>query len=485
MIRLKERKQKEREEKKINPLKKNNNSIMRITYLFIGLFVLLLANFTYFMAVESQDAINNSYNRRQDLLAETIKRGQILSRDGQILAESLEDDHGNVARYYSYKDVFCHVVGRVENGKTGLESTEGFTLLTSSISPVRKAINELKGVKSEGDNLVTTLSTDLQKTAYSALGKHDGAVVVMNATSGEILAMVSKPAYDPNKIITEWDALTKKDDNESALLNRATQGLYTPGSTFKIVTALAYMRQHSDYEAFRYHCDGINTMNDTSIRCSNNKKHGDVTFEQAFAKSCNGAFVEMAKNLSLEELAKTADSLLFNTPFQFPFSVKPSSFVLNQADANMIPQTVIGQGLTQVTPMHMALIGSAIANDGVLMKPYLVDRVESSTGRVIKKNLPEVYAELMSSSEAKALKQLMEAVVTEGTATALQSKHYQAAGKTGTAQIGEGKKEDSWFVGYAGKDKPEIAVSVVVEEVGSGSKYAVPIAKKIFEEYYD
>ncbi|BBF42862.1 cell division protein FtsI [peptidoglycan synthetase] [Lachnospiraceae bacterium KM106-2] len=465
-----------------------NRDIRVVTYIFVLMFALLIGNFIYFIAVDSKGVINSSYNKRQDILAETVSRGMILGSDGEILAKSTYDKNGNYTRSYPYKNIFSHVVGRYLRTKTGLEASQGFTMLTSSINPIIKGINEIKGVKSPGDNIVTTLDVNLQKLAYNALGSKKGAVVVMEPKTGKILAMVSKPDYDPNRVNENWDKLISADDDSSALLNRATQGLYPPGSTYKILTALQYIRSNPDtYSSYRYTCNGTHTFGNTVINCHNKKHHGTVDIKKAFAESCNGAFVDMGSKLDLNDFKKLNNSMLFNQAFKLDIAVNKSSYSVNSStDQGVIYQTMMGQGQTLITPMHNAMIVSAIANDGVVKKPYLVDRVENNDGKVISKTESDDYATLMSKDEAYLMRELMDSVVSEGTATSLRSSAYAAGGKTGSAEFNSKGQSHGWFVGYAGKQKgkPEIVVSIVVEDSGTGSDYAVPIARKIFNSYF-
>lgn len=463
-----------------------NREILVVTYIFIGLFVLLLCNFTHFLLADSKTVINNTYNKRQDLLAERVIRGQILGNNGEVLAQTIEDDNGNSKRVYPYKDLFVHVVGRFDKGKTGIELSENFNLLTSNANPIEKIFNELSEKKNVGDNIVTTLDVELQKVAYNALGSHKGSVVVLEPSTGKILAMVSKPDYDPNKITSLWNDLIDDSDNNSALINRATQGLYPPGSTFKIVTTLQYMRENSKYKKFEYTCDGSFTIDDMTINCYNNKVHGTVDLKTAFAKSCNATFASIGTKLSKNSWLSTCESLLFNSELPIPFSYKKSSFTLDSTSKDTLTaQTAIGQGNTLITPMHNLMIVSAIANGGTLMKPYVVDHIENYVGDVVSKNMPSSYGNLMTAKESKALTDMMVDVVKNGTGYRLSSSKYQAAGKTGSAEFNSGKSSHAWFVGFAPSDNPQIAVSVIVEGAGTGSDYAVPIAKKIMDTYFN
>ncbi len=465
---------------------KVDKGILKVTYVFSLLILLLVGYYTSFLLFEGQEVIDNSYNKRQDLLSQTILRGKILSADNVILAESLEDENGNVTRYYPYKNLFSHVVGRVEKGKTGLESLQSFPLLTTSINPLTKAMNDISGVRSPGDNVVTTLDLELQKAAYDALGNRDGAIVVLEPSTGKILAMVSKPDYDPNKISDVWEKLSGEEEQSSALLNRATQGLYSPGSTFKILTALEYMRENDNHQEFEYECRGSELIEGVKISCYNNKKHGKINLSTAIAKSCNSAFAYLGNHINKAAFRNLANEFLFNTTMELTVPVNNSSFTLSEtSNTAETMQTAIGQGNTLVTPMHNAMIMSAIANQGAIMKPYIVDRIIGYDNHTVEKTYPEIYKVVMKQEEAKILSTMLREVVTDGTATSLKKQsNYIAYGKTGTAEHDSTKKPHAWFIGYAMDKEPEIVVSIVVEEAGTGTDVAVPIAKKIFAEYF-
>lgn len=435
---------------------------------------------------KSEDFINSPYNTRQNTFADRVIRGSILSSDGQTLAYTYVDDEGNESRIYPYENVFAHVVGYTDQGKSGIESLANFELLTSHASYFEQLENELLEEKNVGDNVVTTLDARLQMTAYEALGSYDGAVVVMNARTGAILAMVSKPNFNPNTLSQNWESLVN-DSTNSSLLNRATQGAYPPGSTFKIVTALAYLREHGDLDGFSFNCEGSITVNDHTIHCYNDSVHGQEDLTRAFAKSCNSAFAQIGLDLGADALNEAASDLLFNKKLPLDLTYRKSSFSISDEDGSaLMMQTAIGQGNTLVSPMHMALIVSAIANDGELMTPYLIEQVENYTGTKVSSTRPSVYKQLMSSSEAETLQGLMESVVTDGTGSKLNGEAYTAAGKTGSAEYdtANGRQTHSWFVGYSDMEDAEIVVSVIAEGAGTGSEVAVPIAKKIFDAYY-
>lgn len=465
--------------------KSENHGIMLITYFFVAVFLGLIGNMVFFVQFRSDEVINSSYNYRESVLAERVVRGSIVAKDGEVLAETKTSSKGKETRVYPYKNMFAHVVGRFSKGKTGIEASSNLKMLTSHDNALKNAFLELSGEKVQGDTIVTTLDYSLQKAAYDALGSRQGAVVVMEPDTGKILAMVSKPDYDPNTITDNWERLNGADADHSALLNRVTQGLYPPGSTFKVLTVLAYIRQNSKYKDFSFDCDGSVSYAGVKINCYNQKKHGDLNLKQAFAKSCNGAFASMGMELDMDQFHAMCEEFLFNQSLPTALMTQKSSFELDgSSEEKEIPQTVIGQGKTLMTPLHNAMIACTIANGGVMMKPYVIDRIESSTGNVVDQTEPEVYASPMTSKEAKTLTSYMKAVVTDGTAYGLQSSAYSAAGKTGSAEYNESKDSHAWFIGFAPAEDPEIAICVIVEGAGAGSDHAVPIARKVFDTYF-
>lgn len=438
---------------------------------------------TYFQVARSRDIIRSPYNARQDSYADRVVRGKILDKEGNVLAQTNVSEDGTETREYPYGNMFAHVVGYSVQGKSGLESVENFELLTSNAFFLEKIKNEFQDKKNMGDSVVTTLNLELQEAAYDALGNYKGAVVVMEPSTGKILAMVSKPDFDPNTVAENWDFLNT--DQDSVLLNRATQGQYAPGSTFKVVTALEYMRENPDYENYGYNCTGAIEKDGVTIRCYNGHVHGQVGFQDSLAYSCNTSFSNIGLSLDIKNFRETSKELLFNSKLPSVLPYSKSSFSLEpgagSADKMM---TAMGQGKTQVSPYHMALITSAIANGGTLMKPYLVDSVTNYTGAVIDKNKPEKYKSLMTSEDAAKLKQYMSAVVEYGTASVLSGQSYTAAGKTGTAEYSSDKEKDhSWFIGMTNVDNPELVISVIIES-SDGTAKAVDVAKQVFDAYY-
>ena len=463
---------------------KQRKSIFAVIYIFVGLFVLVIGYFTYFLLARSNDIINSTYNQRQAVLAERVIRGKILASDHSVLAETIVDEEGKETRVYPYDDVFVHAIGKFNKGRTGIEESENIRLMTSNTNSFGNMYNDLVGQKNPGDNIVTTLDIKLQQIAFDALGDNRGAVVVMEPATGKILAMVSKPTYDPNKIDAIWDELIKDEGTESPLLNRATQGLYPPGSTFKLLTTLAFIRKNPDYKAYEYDCDGSVEYNNMTIHCYNNKSHGEVDLAKSLAKSCNASFASIGKDLDITSFRELSEDFLYNhaLPIKMASSISRFELKVGSSGVKETMQTAIGQGRTLVSPLHNAMITAAVANGGVMMKPYIVDHIENADGYTMKSFKPEMSNRAMTTLEANYLEELMTGVVTNGTAKDLKELGITVAGKTGSADT-EGKSAHAWFIGFAPVEEPKIVISVIVENVGTGSEYAVPIARKILKAY--
>ncbi|HJB81800.1 MAG TPA: penicillin-binding protein 2 [Candidatus Mediterraneibacter intestinavium] len=485
-----QRRQDRGSKKSQNRERARNKEFARVTYFFVILFIALIIYLLYFTIVRARTVVNSPYNQRQDSFAETVVRGDIVDRNGNVLATTNVADDGTETRSYPYGNVFSHVIGYSdpELGNTGLESVENFELLTSNAFFLEKLQNQFTDSKNRGDTVVTTLDADLQQASYDALGDNRGAVVVMEASTGKILSMVSKPDYDPNSILSDWSTLNSDEEN-SPLLNRATQGSYAPGSTFKIVTTLAFMRQNSNFADYTYDCSGEITTGDTTIHCFNGTVHGFEDLRSSIANSCNASFANIGTLLDIDGYRDTAEDLLFNSDLPSVLGYTKSSFALTSESSEAeIMMTAMGQGKTTVSPYHMALITQAIANGGTLMEPYLVDSVTNYTGTEIRRNVPKSYRRLMTSDEAAQLKEYMTAVVEEGTGSVLSGSSYTAAGKTGTAEysLSDGEKTHSWFMGFTNVDNPDLVISVITEgSDGSASGKAVSIAKQILDSYYD
>lgn len=470
--------------KKKTNSRQSNKEFLKVTYLFVVLFLCMMGYLVWFGTVRSKEIINSPYNVRLDSMSERVIRGEIVDKDGNVLAKTDVSEDGTEKRTYPYGKLYAHVIGYDTNGKSGLESTQNFNLLTSNAFFLEKIANEMKEEKNMGDRVITTLDTNLQQAAYDALGSYKGAAVVLEVSTGKVLAMVSKPTFNPNTVDEKWEKLIN--DSNSRLLNRATQGAYAPGSTFKVVTTLAYMRQNTAYANYSYLCKGKIAVDDITIHCAGNRKHGEETLKDSLAYSCNASFANLGLTLNLTQYRKTAEDLLFNKALPCDLSYRKSDFaVTKDTSKDEVMMTAIGQGNTMTSPYHMALIAASIGNGGILMRPYFVSRIENYTGAKVKIYQPERYTQLMTSQEASVLKEYMQAVVKYGTGTALNTKKYSVAGKTGTAEYSSDKaKSHSWFMGFTNVENPDIALAVVVESADQSGKSAVAVAKKIIDAYY-
>ncbi len=459
---------------------------MIIFYLFLALFCLMIGYLVWFQVFRSDSVISSPYNTRQDLYAEHVIRGDIVSSDGVVLATTEVYDDGTENRVYPYGRMFAHAVGYVNNGKSGIESTSNFQLLQSHSLFLKQIYHDLTGQKNMGDTVVTTLDYDVQAAAYYALGDNDGAVVVLEASTGKVIAMVSKPDFDPNTLAEEWDYIVN-DENSSVLLNRVTSGLYPPGSVFKIFTTLEFVHEYKDYDSYSYYCDGVLTGETIDIHCYHNQAHGEENLIQSFANSCNTSYATIGSMLNVSKFQSLMNDMLFNKTLPGSLSGTKSSFTLSVTDdLDTVMETAIGQGNTLVTPLHMALIAAAVDQGGTVYTPYLVDHTEAEGGVTVRNYRPSVYGNIFSSSDAELLQQYMSAVVQSGTASAMRGQSYQASGKTGSAEYDSEGNSHGWFVGYGSKEGYEdIAIAVIVENGGSGSGSAVPVAKAVFDVYFN
>ncbi len=458
------------------------SNILKTTYVFAALFVLLGAYLLYYVIVESSGDISNPYNKRTELFEESVVRGTIYADDLTVLARTDTAEDGTETRVYPYNELFCHIVGSFDKGKYGLESTYDFQLLGTNASIIDSVVAELNNEKLMGNSIVTTLNVELQNICYEALEDYDGAVMVMNATTGDVLAMVSKPDYNPNDISKIWEDI--RDDDSGVLLNRVTQGLYPPGSVFKLFTLGAYMDQHStNYEKYSYECSGTVDFVDFTMSCSNKRAHGLMNLKSAFANSCNCTFVDLGSNMNIDRFFEYCESKMFNRDLPIELPHKLSSYTLTDNDSEFIKsQTVIGQGETLVTPIHMCLVMSSIANDGVLMKPRFVTDIIDYQGNIVESFDTEEYTELYTAEEAELLKEYLREVVNSGTAYRLKSDTMDVYGKTGTAQVNTTGITDSWFVGgVETADGQVYALAVVLENVTENTSPAIVVSKEIIK----
>jgi len=479
-------KKKKKLESDIYEKKIRNKETNIISFIFVGLFMILTGYLIYFNTFIGPDVINNAYNKRIDNLSTKVVRGEILSADGSVLASTTTDAAGNETRVYPYGSVFSHVVGIASHGKSGIEKLSNFFLLSSNANVIEQIANDVSSTKAVGDNVVTTLNVSLQQAASDALGNNKGAVVVMDPTTGKILAMVSKPDYDPNEADAKMNEWISYDSADSVLLNRATQGLYPPGSTFKILTTIEFLRENPDYNNFNYSCIGSTTTKGAStIHCFNETAHGSEDLNHAFANSCNSAFATIGQTLNVQNYRSLCETFSFNSDLPIGIEYNKSSFKLDtSSNVSEIMETSIGQGKTLITPIHNLMIVATIANKGVMMQPYFVDKVVTTDNQVVQQYNPTECKKVMTEQEAQILTGYMRSVVTIGTGSAFKNASYKMVGKTGSAQYDSSENYHSWFVGFAPQENPQFAISVILEGGYTNVASAQAVAKKIADVFF-
>lgn len=457
-----------------------SKEIKRVILLLIGfciLFIGLIIYISYFQVFLAEGIKTNSYNKRLWINEENTLRGSIVDREGNILVYSEKNDDSNI-RYYKYGSLYSHTIGYSyrEYGKAGLELQYNNQLLDINEN---KAINEFKNIVAPstiGNTLKLTLDHNTQTKAKELLKGRKGAIVAMNPKSGEVYAMVSLPDFDTSNLANDWKVISE--DVTSPLLNRAVSGLYTPGSIFKIITTTAAL-ETLDLDK-EYDCRGSTIIDGYTFKDYQGKSHGYLDLKAAVTKSCNTYFTEKSIVIGKEKLKQVSDSFMFNNkiPFDLPITISKTPFKDNIGKTD-IAAASIGQGKVLATPINMALVASAIANNGEMVKPILVKEIISKNGKTIQTYNTETISMVTNSLIAEEINNMLIEVVKSGTGTNASIKNVQVAGKTGTAENSSGKSH-AWFIGYAPAENPRIAVAVVLEEDGSsGGVAAAPIARDL------
>lgn len=451
--------------------------INTIKYVFLALFALICLYLVYFNLFEARVISSNSYNRRLRESKENIIRGSIEDRRGEVLVKSTRYKSG-VKRKYVYPRSFSHIIGYSSKnyGSSGLEAFYNKELTSSSdtMEALRSKINDYY---INGNNIRLTLDRELQVYASEQLGSKRGSIVVLRPDTGEILAMVSKPNFDPSTIQNNWDSLIS--DEKSPLLSRASEGLYPPGSIFKLVVTSAILKNNLQGEEIE--CTGQVDVDGYTIKDSDGKAHGKITLKEALKHSCNSYFIKQGLKLGNSALLSEASRFRFNKGIQSDMRVSTSVFPNNSSSRNVALQS-IGQGEVLMTPLHAAMMAAAIANKGIMMQPYAVSSITNSEGGVIKEYKPKQLGQVTDANTASAIAELMVEVVKSGTGTRAKVSKVSVAGKTGTAEVGAGLKSHAWFVGFAPSDKPSVAIAVLIENGGSGGSTAAPIASRVLKK---
>ena len=452
-----------------------------LTALMLALFAALGAYFCYSVYFYGGRWISNPHNPRITSQKQSVVMGTLTDRDGTVLAYT---DESGIRRYNNNRDTrlaVSQVVGD-SSGKvsTGADTFHAQYLLGFKSNVFERVMDAVTGTPQRGDNVQLTVSERLSRyiSEQFPAGKR-GAVVVMNYKTGEILSMVSMPQFDPRNV---EDAL--HDEEAGALVNRCTQGMYPPGSTFKIVTMASALENLPDLEDFAFNCTGYYPVGNYSV--TESSSHGIQSLSDAFAHSCNTTFAALSQELGYEMLGDTAQKLGFNENFMFSdLIVYNSSYPIDDLSPEDLAWSSIGQGRVLTTPLHMALIASSIANGGVMNEPRLLRRIDTAQGapRALPAAKPGIR--VMKEETAKRLENEMVRVVKSGTGTrAALGNGYVVAGKTGSAEASNDKSIEThaWFVGYITNDNAPYAIAVVVENGGSGGGVAAPLAKKTLQK---
>ncbi len=448
-----------------------------IKYIYLSFFVLICLYLVYFNLFESRVISSNSYNRRLRESSENIIRGSIQDRNGENLVKSAKYKTG-VRRKYVYPRYFSHIIGYSSKtyGSSGLEAYYNKELMNSSdtMETLRSKIN---AYSISGDNIKLTLDRSLQVYAADQLRGKQGSIVVLRPSTGEILAMVSKPDFDPSGIQNDWDNLIN--NNKSPLLNRASEGLYPPGSIFKLVVASLVLK--NNLQDMEVECTGEINVGGYVIKDSEGKGHGKISLKEALRLSCNSYFIHQGMHLGNNSLLNEAAKFRFNRSTQTDMKISKSIFP-NKSENKNVAQQSIGQGDVLMTPLHAAMMTAGIANKGIMMLPYAVSSITNSENVTIKEFKPKQVGQVMDVKTSEALRDMMVEVVKSGTGSRAKVSNVSVAGKTGTAEVGENRKSHAWFVGFAPAEEPEVAIAVLVENGGSGGSTAAPIASRVLKK---
>lgn len=478
-----------------------NKELTRVSAVVLAMFLALFLSTSVIQVVTVDSLRADDRNSRTLYASYSAERGPILVDGVPIAYSQPVDDEFKFLRTYPQPELYAPVTGyfTLNQGNTGIEGALNDVLSGTANSQFLDQVNSiLTGQNPKGAAVELTIDGALQQAAWDALGEYSGAVVVIDTKTGAILAMVSKPTFDPNwlavhdtdAVIDVYDQLLA--DPSDPLINRTLSGdLNPPGSTFKLVVAAAALEsgQYSSESLFPNppqlqlpQSDNVIT-NSGGDTCSGAES---VTIATALRLSCNIPFAELGLALGDRVIRDQANDFGFNESISVPLDSTPSVYPRALDD----PQTMLsafGQSSVRASPLQMAMVSAAIANGGTLMQPTLVESVVADDLTVIDRFEPSVYRQSVSAGTAAALTQMMVASVASGAGSNARIDGVDVAGKTGTAENGEGDPYTLWFTGFAPANDPQIAVAVVVEnggglgQSGSGNSIAAPIAKRVLE----
>lgn len=482
-----------------------NTPLRRLATVVVAMFVVLLGGTTWIQFVQA-GSLNNDPRNVRTLYREYGKpRGPIIVAGDAIASSTPVDDSFGYQRSYTQGELYSAVTGyySIIHGPSMLEKAENDVLTGQADSLFWSRMQDLiTGRQPQGSSVELTLDPAAQQAALDALGTQKGAVVAIEPSTGKILALVSTPGFDPNLLTTHdttaanaaYQQLLAADGDP--LVNKAIQGkTYPPGSTFKLITAAAALESGKYTADSELYAPRLLTLPGTTttlpnfggVACSANDQQ---TLADALRISCNTAFAQLGADLGADALREQAEKFGFDDDsLTIPMNVTASSFPKDGAiNAPQTALSAIGQFDVRATPIQMAMVAAAIANDGSLMTPYLVQTVRTANLDVVQETKPSQLSQAVSASTAATLRDMMIGVVQSGSGTAAQISGVEVAGKTGTAQTGrEGEAPHAWFTGFAPADNPQVAVAVLVEHGGdagseaTGGRVAAPIAKAVMQ----
>jgi penicillin-binding protein A len=469
--------------------------LRRVGIVVIAMFVTLFLSASLIQVVSAETIADDNRNVRKLYESFSAERGQILAGGIAVATSVPVDNRFKFLRTYPYGELYAPVVGyyTLNQGNAGIESAMNSLLTGRANSQVLEQLTALvTGSNPKGASVVLSIDPEIQQIAWDALGDRQGAVVALDPSTGQIIAMVSKPSYDPNLLAQHstsavLDAYTALGaDSSNPLANRAIAGdQYFPGSVFKIVMMAAALESGLNGESeFANPAELQLPLSSRSIRNSGGRLCGGgetVTLETAFRLSCNIPFAELALDLGESAVGSMAESMGFGATLEIPMNVTASSFPRGMDQAQLMLSS-FGQFDVRVTPLQVAMTTAAVANQGVLMTPNLVDEVIAPNLRVIESFQPSVYSRPLSPQTAAELTRMMVGNVSAGVASGATILGVDVAGKTGTAETGIGNGRSFWFTGFAPAGNPEVVIAVVVEgdrEEGTANSIAAPIARTI------
>ncbi len=466
----------------------NNKKITQMLIFFSILFLSLIVYLTAIELFYKDEYVSSNFNQRNSMVEDNVMRGSIYASGGERLAYSKIDEDVQ-KRYYPFLNLYSHVIGYSTKtyGKSLIEKAYNTQLLgEDSISSVFNIKSKLSGDMPLGNDLYLTIDHDVQTVASQMMDKYNGAMVAINPKTGAVIAMVSKPDFNPNQTsLTENWAKLSTDEN-STFFTRASMGLYPPGSTFKTITSAAII--DNMMEDVEIEDEGIIEIGTKEISNTKDKAYGTIGIEDAFKVSSNVFFASVGTRLGDDKLRSTAEAFALNKKLNFELPYSKSRFQSGHISDEDMATTSIGQGKTLVSPLHLAMITGAIANDGKMMRPYIVEKVVSPSGVTIDSAYQNTLSQAISPITARKIQEMMLEVVETGTGTNAKISGIKVAGKTGTAENErteeEPDKTHALFVAFAPYDDPEIAVAVILEYAGgTGGSLAAPIAREAIRTY--